>query len=78
MAQIADRLWSVKDVSEYLGVPVHTLYAWRSAGTGPPGRRVGRLLRYRQQDVRDWVARCPRRWLDEAARAGRARRAVGR
>ncbi len=56
MAQIADRLWSVKDVSEYLGVPVHTLYAWRSAGTGPPGRRVGRLLRYRQQDVRDWVA----------------------
>ena len=56
MAQIADRLWSVKDVSEYLGVPVHTLYAWRSAGTGPLGRRVGRLLRYRQPDVRDWVA----------------------
>src|SRR4051794_16857044 len=45
--QIQDRLWSVQDVSEYLGVPVPTIYAWRSAGTGPPGRRVGKRLRYR-------------------------------
>ena len=35
--QIEDRLWSVQDVSDYLGVPVHTIYAWRTAGTGPPG-----------------------------------------
>src|SRR6187397_1079837 len=48
--QIEDRLWSVQDVSDYLGVPVHTIYAWRSAGTGPPGRRVGKRLRYRPQD----------------------------
>lgn len=51
-----DRLWSVQDVSAYLGVPVCTVYAWRSAGTGPPGRRMGKRLRYRPQDVRDWVA----------------------
>ncbi len=57
--QIEDRLWSVQDVSEYLGVPVHSIYAWRSAGTGPPGRRVGKRLRYRPQDVRDWVASLP-------------------
>lgn len=57
--QIEDRLWSVQDVSDYLGVPVHTIYAWRSAGTGPPGRRVGKRLRYRPQDVRDWVASLP-------------------
>ena len=37
-ARIEDRLWSVQDVSEYLGIPVQTLYAWRSAATGPPGR----------------------------------------
>jgi predicted DNA-binding transcriptional regulator AlpA len=54
-----DRLWSVQEVGEYLGVPVHTLYAWRTAGTGPPGRRVGKRLRYRPQDVRDWVASLP-------------------
>ncbi|HYJ56061.1 MAG TPA: helix-turn-helix domain-containing protein [Mycobacterium sp.] len=55
-SRIEDRLWSVRDVSEYLGIPVQTLYAWRSAATGPPGRLVGRRLRYRPQDVRDWVA----------------------
>lgn len=54
-----DRLWSVQDVSEYLGVTVWTVYSWRSAGTGPPGRRLGRRLRYRPQDVRDWVASLP-------------------
>jgi predicted DNA-binding transcriptional regulator AlpA len=45
--QIEDRLCSVQDVSEYLGAPGHTIYAWRSTGTGPPGRRVGKRLRSR-------------------------------
>lgn len=54
---LEDRLWSVNEVSEYLGVSVATLYGWRSAGVGgPPGRLVGKRLRYRPQDVRDWVA----------------------
>ncbi len=57
--QIEDRLWSVQDVSAYLGVPVHTIYSMRSAGTAPPGRLVGRRLRFRPQDVRDWVASLP-------------------
>lgn len=56
---IIDRLWSVQDVSAYLGVPVDTLYQWRSEGTGPPGRRLGKRLRYRPQDVRDWVESLP-------------------
>jgi excisionase family DNA binding protein len=53
--EMPDRLWSVQDVSAYLGVPVDTIYQWRSQGTGPPGRRMGKRLRYRPQDVRDWV-----------------------
>lgn len=28
--QVKKRLWTVKDVAEYLGVPVGTLYDWRS------------------------------------------------
>lgn len=50
-----DRLWSVEDVSYYLGVPVSTLYQWRCAGRGPRSRRVGRHLRYLPTDVRSWV-----------------------
>jgi excisionase family DNA binding protein len=52
---IEDRLWSVEEVSYYLGVPVNTLYMWRSEGKGPASRRVGRHLRYRAEDVRAWV-----------------------
>lgn len=59
MAQIEDRLWSVQDVSEYLGVPVGTLYGWRGEGRGPLARRVGKYLRYRPEDVRAWVAGLP-------------------
>jgi excisionase family DNA binding protein len=51
-----ERLWTVQDVSEYLAVPVHTVYGWRKSGTGPPARRLGKRLRYRPEDVRDWVA----------------------
>ncbi len=50
-----DPLWTVEDVSNYLGVPVGTLYQWRSKGYGPAGRRMGRYVRYRPEDVRSWV-----------------------
>lgn len=58
---VTDRLWTVDDVSHYLGVPVGTLYQWRSRHLGPQGLRVGRHLRYRPAEVA--------RWLDEAAAA---------
>jgi predicted DNA-binding transcriptional regulator AlpA len=50
-----ENLWSVKDVSDYLGVPVATLYQWRSRGYGPPGRRLGKHVRYVPDQVQDWV-----------------------
>jgi excisionase family DNA binding protein len=49
------RLWSVEDLSAYLGVPVRTLYQWRTKRCGPPGRRVGRYVRYRPEDVEAWL-----------------------
>jgi excisionase family DNA binding protein len=52
---VADRLWSVEDVSAYLLVPVETLYQWRKRKYGPPAARVGRHLRYDPADVRAWV-----------------------
>lgn len=50
------RLWTVEDVSEFLGVPVNTLYQWRTKGYGPTGMRIGRYVRYRREDVMAWVA----------------------
>ncbi|WBB65761.1 helix-turn-helix domain-containing protein [Micromonospora sp. WMMD812] len=48
-------LWTVEDVSAFLGVPVATLYQWRYRRTGPRASRVGRHLRYDPTDVRAWL-----------------------
>jgi len=50
-----DRLLTTQQLAEYLAVPVATLYAWRHAGEGPPGFRVGKHVRYRWSDVDQWV-----------------------
>ena len=50
-----ERLWSARDVAEFLGVPIATLYQWRHLGTGPKAYRVGRHLRYDPREVRRWL-----------------------
>jgi excisionase family DNA binding protein len=50
-----DRLLTVDELAEYLGVPVGTVYAWRYRHEGPPGFRVGKYVRYRWQDVQTWI-----------------------
>jgi predicted DNA-binding transcriptional regulator AlpA len=51
-----DRLWSIGDVSRFLGIPVNTLYQWRHHGVGPRAYRVGRHLRYDPAEIRRWLA----------------------
>lgn len=51
-----ERLWSVQDLADYLGVPIMTIYNWRSTGYGPKGVRVGRYVRYESEEVRTWFA----------------------
>jgi excisionase family DNA binding protein len=46
--------WGVEDVARYLGIPVKTLYNWRTENYGPKGVRVGKHVRYDPQDVVDW------------------------
>ncbi|UPK77122.1 helix-turn-helix domain-containing protein [Nocardioidaceae bacterium SCSIO 66511] len=48
-------MWTIGDLAEYLGVPVRTLYEWRTKDYGPKGIRVGRYVRYRAEDVHAWV-----------------------
>jgi excisionase family DNA binding protein len=49
-------LISIDELSDYLGVPVKTIYDWRLAGHGPCAIRVGRHLKYAISDVREWLA----------------------
>ena len=49
------RLWTVKDVADFLGVPISTLHQWRYLGTGPAAFRVGKHLRYDPDVVRRWL-----------------------
>lgn len=51
------RLLSPYEVAAYLGVPLATVYRWRSRREGPAGIRVGKHVRYRIHNVE--------RWLDE-------------
>ena len=48
-------LLSIEELSEYLGVPVRTLYDWRLAGRGPCAVHVGRQIRYFVSDVQEWL-----------------------
>lgn len=49
------QLLSPADVASYLGVPLRTVYGWRSRGEGPRGYRVGRHVRFMLDDVERWL-----------------------
>jgi excisionase family DNA binding protein len=55
MPRPEEPLASLEEVAQFLGVPMGTLYRWRSTGQGPPGYRVGRHVRYRWSDVSTWL-----------------------
>ena len=50
------RLLTPDDVAVVLGVPKATLYRWKYHQTGPKAIKVGRHLRYRQQDLQEFIA----------------------
>lgn len=51
------QLWTVDDVSTFLGVPKATIHGWRTAGKGPKGFRVGKHLRWHPRTVFEWSLR---------------------
>lgn len=46
---------TLSDVSAYLQVPERTIYDWRARNIGPRSIKVGRHLRYRREDVEEWL-----------------------
>lgn len=52
---MGDRLLTPQEVADQLGVPLRTLYNWRTSHVGPRAVRVGKHLRYRPAEVERWV-----------------------
>jgi predicted DNA-binding transcriptional regulator AlpA len=47
--------FTASQVSERLQISVHTLKKWRSENKGPRYVKIERLVRYRYEDVLDWI-----------------------
>ena len=50
-----EQLLTVQELSDYLGIPVATLYDWRVDHRGPKAVKLGHALRYPESAIRDWI-----------------------
>lgn len=50
-----ERLLTVHELTDYLGIPVATLHDWRVDAVGAQGVKLGRSLRYPESCVRAWI-----------------------
>ena len=48
-------LMTMRELAEYLGIPVSTIYDWRTNGHGPVAHRFGKHLKFALSDVRTWM-----------------------
>lgn len=51
------RLWTHGETAEYLGVSESQLFVLNARHAGPRSYKVGRLRRYKPEDVRAWLDR---------------------
>ena len=56
---------SAQEAAALLGVSVLTIYGWTSDGK-MPYRKVGRLLRFTQEELDQWMKEAGSRALDQA------------
>ena len=73
------RLIDVKDIAQRTGLSERSIWRFRDSGALPSPVRLGRLVKWREPDVEQWVAAgCPhcRRtgWRPEGVGVGMARR----
>lgn len=48
-------LMKPEDVARRYGIEVNTLYQWKYRGEGPKAIKLGGRLRYRSEDVEQWL-----------------------
>ena len=51
---MSERWLSVEEIAEYLGVRKDSVYAW-IRGRNMPAHRIGRLWKFKAQEVDEWV-----------------------
>lgn len=53
-----ERLWDIEDVSEYLGIPVSSIYHMTGpkAGLRIPHIKLSSRLRFRRTEIDEWLA----------------------
>lgn len=56
MDAVSDALWDEEKVAAYSGCAASSLQKRRMRGDGPQFVKLGRLVRYRPEDVKAWVA----------------------
>ncbi|MEU7164992.1 helix-turn-helix domain-containing protein [Streptomyces morookaense] len=49
------KLTAARELADYCGVPLATVYQWSHRGGGPRLIKVGRHLRARWEDVDQWL-----------------------
>ncbi|WP_367140827.1 MULTISPECIES: helix-turn-helix transcriptional regulator [Streptomyces] len=49
------KLATARELADYCGVPLATVYQWSHRGGGPRLIKVGRHLRARWEDVEEWL-----------------------
>jgi excisionase family DNA binding protein len=58
MSESENELLTPIQAAEFLGVSKNTLCVWRSLGRyNVPYIKVGRLIRYRKNDLKEWLER---------------------
>ena len=50
-----ERLLSTAELAAFLGIPVTTVYDWRTRGCGPAAFKIGKHLRFKTADVLAWL-----------------------
>ena len=57
---LLEPLLDEKQAAEYFRLKPATLCKWRSEGWGPTYFRLGRLIRYKANDLKEWLQECDR------------------
>jgi hypothetical protein len=54
--RLTEDMWDAERASQFLGgVPIGTLYQWRSRRYGPRSYKVGGQIKYDPADLRRWL-----------------------
>ena len=54
MASEQNRWLSAEEIAQHLGVSIDTIYRWIT-GRGMPAHKVGRLWKFKTNEVDEWV-----------------------